>query len=107
MSEYPWRVYEPLLDLLNVRAANSARGHAEEHFAFANLGNRHRFDDNLPFSPIDTRSHQSGRLARRQLRINWRCQLTHQTKHSSIKSPSGPHRRPTTPSSTFQPLQLA
>ena len=57
VPQYPRRIHKSLLDFLDVGAADSARGHAKEHFAFANFGDRHRFDDNLPFAPIDSRAH--------------------------------------------------
>jgi len=57
MAKYLWRRYETVVNFLDVRAADSAGGHAEEQLALANFGDRHGFDHYLALATIHSRAH--------------------------------------------------
>ena len=46
-----------MVNLLDVRTANTARGHAEQDFALANFRNRHRLDDYPALAAVNARAH--------------------------------------------------
>ena len=58
MSKNLRRNHKPVLDLLDVRAANAACGNLDQDFAGRDLRHRNVFNDNLPFAPIHCGAHR-------------------------------------------------
>ena len=71
------RLDEAVVNLFDVRAANAARGHAEKHFAFANLWDGHRFDHHAPLAAIHTRAHLAAVLRSGAVRSDLCNRLAH------------------------------
>ena len=83
---------EAVMNLLDVRAADAARGHAEEHFSLANFWNRHGLDDHSSFAAIHPRAHLAG-FARRVVRFEVFDRVAHSSASELSSAASGPRLR--------------
>ena len=52
-----------MMNFLDIRSANAAGAHAEEHFAFADLRDRHGLDHDAPFAAVHSGAHVSVSLS--------------------------------------------
>src|SRR5258708_7189484 len=85
-----------VLNLLYIGAANSARGNANQHFAFGDPRHGNVFDNNAALATVNSRAHCGGKRLLRRLGSFENCPGT---AHCAATSPgsTGINRSPRVP----------